>query len=154
MSSALFRPPAALRWICPPALRSCRPFWSTSTPTSLPLSEVTPQTLCSLPGFPPFVGVIRVSLYVSESVNVEFVCNVLVVADQLLITRLKEICEVAITENRTSAVCHVTLNLYYTGHVVVFNAHLLLFSFTFIELKKSSLNVAKNLPCIMLLTKK
>uniref|UniRef100_A0A672S8Z7 Inhibitor of Bruton tyrosine kinase n=1 Tax=Sinocyclocheilus grahami TaxID=75366 RepID=A0A672S8Z7_SINGR len=38
---------------------------------------------------------------VRESVNVESVCNVLVVADQLLITRLKEICEVAITENLT-----------------------------------------------------
>lgn len=35
----------------------------------------------------------------SESLNVEFVCNVLVVADQLLITRLKEMCEVVITEN-------------------------------------------------------
>lgn len=33
--------------------------------------------------------------------NVEFICNVLVVADQLLITRLKEMCEVAITENCT-----------------------------------------------------
>ncbi|XP_043116835.1 inhibitor of Bruton tyrosine kinase isoform X2 [Puntigrus tetrazona] len=38
---------------------------------------------------------------VRESVSVEFVCNVLVVADQLLISRLKEICEVAITENLT-----------------------------------------------------
>uniref|UniRef100_A0AAY4AFJ8 BTB domain-containing protein n=1 Tax=Denticeps clupeoides TaxID=299321 RepID=A0AAY4AFJ8_9TELE len=38
---------------------------------------------------------------VKESQNVEFVCNVLVVADQLLITRLKEMCEVAITENLT-----------------------------------------------------
>lgn len=36
---------------------------------------------------------------VTESLNVEFVCNVLVVADQLLITRLKEMCEVVITEN-------------------------------------------------------
>lgn len=36
----------------------------------------------------------------------EFVCNVLVVADQLLITRLKEICEVTITEN-----CKFTLSL-------------------------------------------
>lgn len=35
----------------------------------------------------------------TESLNVEFVCNVLVVADQLLITRLKEMCEVVITEN-------------------------------------------------------
>uniref|UniRef100_A0A8C5G593 BTB domain-containing protein n=1 Tax=Gouania willdenowi TaxID=441366 RepID=A0A8C5G593_GOUWI len=38
---------------------------------------------------------------IKESTNVEFVCNVLVVADQLLITRLKEICEVVITENLT-----------------------------------------------------
>uniref|UniRef100_A0A8D3BQZ9 Inhibitor of Bruton tyrosine kinase n=1 Tax=Scophthalmus maximus TaxID=52904 RepID=A0A8D3BQZ9_SCOMX len=38
---------------------------------------------------------------VKESVNVEFVCSVLVVADQLLITRLKEMCEVVITENLT-----------------------------------------------------
>lgn len=35
----------------------------------------------------------------AESLKVEFVCNVLVVADQLLITRLKEMCEVVITEN-------------------------------------------------------
>ncbi len=28
----------------------------------------------------------------------EFLCNVLVVADQLLITRLKDMCEVAITQ--------------------------------------------------------
>lgn len=38
-------------------------------------------------------------VFASESLNVEFVCNVLVVADQLLITRLKEMCEVVITEN-------------------------------------------------------
>ncbi|TRY71260.1 hypothetical protein DNTS_006990, partial [Danionella cerebrum] len=38
---------------------------------------------------------------IRECVNVEFVCNVLVIADQLLITRLKEICEVAITEKLT-----------------------------------------------------
>lgn len=35
-----------------------------------------------------------------DSQNVEFICNVLVVADQLLISRLKEICEVAIAEKR------------------------------------------------------
>lgn len=35
-----------------------------------------------------------------ESQNVDFVCSVLVVADQLLITRLKEMCEVALAENR------------------------------------------------------
>ncbi|XP_058504067.1 inhibitor of Bruton tyrosine kinase isoform X1 [Solea solea] len=38
---------------------------------------------------------------IKESLNVEFLCSVLVVADQLLITRLKEICEVVITENLT-----------------------------------------------------
>ncbi|MFT7800384.1 inhibitor of Bruton tyrosine kinase [Arapaima gigas] len=41
------------------------------------------------------------SATVRESQNVEFVCNVLVVADQLLIPRLKEICEVSISENLT-----------------------------------------------------
>lgn len=43
------------------------------------------------------------SVCVAESLSVEFACSVLVVADQLLITRLKEICEVAITENRKPA---------------------------------------------------
>ncbi|XP_040284626.1 inhibitor of Bruton tyrosine kinase [Bufo bufo] len=38
---------------------------------------------------------------VKESANVEFVCNVLVMADQLLIVRLKEICEVTLTERLT-----------------------------------------------------
>nr|XP_006115955.1 inhibitor of Bruton tyrosine kinase isoform X1 [Pelodiscus sinensis] len=38
---------------------------------------------------------------IKESQNVEFICNVLVVADQLLVSRLKEICEVAITEKLT-----------------------------------------------------
>ena len=45
----------------------------------------------------------NLSLSLSESLKVEFVCNVLVVADQLLIPRLKEMCEVAVTENRESA---------------------------------------------------
>lgn len=44
-----------------------------------------------------------------DSQNVEFICNVLVVADQLLISRLKEICEVAIAEKRES------FHLYYKG---------------------------------------
>ncbi|NXA45287.1 IBTK kinase, partial [Nothocercus julius] len=38
---------------------------------------------------------------IKDSQNVEFICNVLVVADQLLISRLKEICEVAIAEKIT-----------------------------------------------------
>ncbi|XP_078504252.1 inhibitor of Bruton tyrosine kinase isoform X2 [Lissotriton helveticus] len=41
------------------------------------------------------------AVFVKESQNVEFICNVLVVADQLLVTRLKEICEVAIAEKLT-----------------------------------------------------
>ncbi|XP_054831335.1 inhibitor of Bruton tyrosine kinase isoform X2 [Eublepharis macularius] len=41
------------------------------------------------------------AIAVKDSQNVEFICNVLVVADQLLILRLKEICEVAITEKLT-----------------------------------------------------
>ncbi|XP_028578685.2 inhibitor of Bruton tyrosine kinase isoform X3 [Podarcis muralis] len=41
------------------------------------------------------------AVIVKESQNVEFICNILVVADQLLTLRLKEICEVAITEKLT-----------------------------------------------------
>lgn len=44
------------------------------------------------------------SVCAAESLSVEFTCSVLVVADQLLITRLKEICEVAVTENCEPAV--------------------------------------------------
>uniref|UniRef100_A0A8C8SLC5 Inhibitor of Bruton tyrosine kinase n=1 Tax=Pelusios castaneus TaxID=367368 RepID=A0A8C8SLC5_9SAUR len=38
---------------------------------------------------------------IKDSQNVEFICNVLVIADQLLVNRLKELCEVAITEKLT-----------------------------------------------------
>ncbi|CAH2249161.1 inhibitor of Bruton tyrosine kinase isoform X1 [Pelobates cultripes] len=41
------------------------------------------------------------ALSIKESTNVEFICNVLVMADQLLVVRLKEICEVIITERIT-----------------------------------------------------
>ncbi|XP_006143411.1 LOW QUALITY PROTEIN: inhibitor of Bruton tyrosine kinase [Tupaia chinensis] len=41
------------------------------------------------------------AVMIKESQNVDFICSVLVVADQLLITRLKEICEVALTEKFT-----------------------------------------------------
>ncbi|XP_027142993.1 inhibitor of Bruton tyrosine kinase [Larimichthys crocea] len=47
---------------------------------------------------------------IKESLNVEFVCNVLVVADQLLITRLKEMCEVVITENLRADLLAVTIS--------------------------------------------
>ncbi|XP_053317203.1 inhibitor of Bruton tyrosine kinase isoform X2 [Spea bombifrons] len=38
---------------------------------------------------------------VKESANVEFICNVLAMADQLLVVRLKEMCEVILTERIT-----------------------------------------------------
>ncbi|XP_069830794.1 inhibitor of Bruton tyrosine kinase isoform X2 [Dendropsophus ebraccatus] len=38
---------------------------------------------------------------INDSANVEFICNVLVMADQLLIVRLKEMCEVTLTERLT-----------------------------------------------------
>lgn len=41
------------------------------------------------------------STCVAESQDLELVCNVLVVADQLLVTRLKEMCEVALTSQMT-----------------------------------------------------
>ncbi|KAB0395689.1 hypothetical protein E2I00_014300 [Balaenoptera physalus] len=41
------------------------------------------------------------AVVIKESQNVDFVCSVLVVADQLLISRLKEICEVALSEKLT-----------------------------------------------------
>ncbi|KAM4865640.1 inhibitor of Bruton tyrosine kinase isoform 1-T2 [Thomomys bottae] len=41
------------------------------------------------------------ALLIKESPNVDFICSVLVVADQLLIIRLKEVCEVALTEKLT-----------------------------------------------------
>ncbi|XP_067305417.1 inhibitor of Bruton tyrosine kinase isoform X2 [Pseudorasbora parva] len=72
-----------------------------------PWIEATSCTALDMPTTSDVLQVILEYIYtdesptVRESVNVEFVCNVLVVADQLLITRLKEICEVAITENLT-----------------------------------------------------
>ncbi|XP_077018441.1 inhibitor of Bruton tyrosine kinase isoform X2 [Tamandua tetradactyla] len=41
------------------------------------------------------------AVVIKESQNMDFICSVLVVADQFLITRLKEICEVALTEKLT-----------------------------------------------------
>lgn len=48
---------------------------------------------------------LSVMLCFPDSQNVEFICNVLVVADQLLISRLKEMCEVAIAEKREFFYC-------------------------------------------------
>ncbi|XP_036394726.1 inhibitor of Bruton tyrosine kinase isoform X1 [Megalops cyprinoides] len=69
--------------------------------------EATSCTALEMPTSAAVLQVILDYVYTDESIavkeceNVEFVCNVLVVADQLLITRLKEMCEVAITENLT-----------------------------------------------------
>ncbi|XP_030640268.1 inhibitor of Bruton tyrosine kinase [Chanos chanos] len=72
-----------------------------------PWIEATSCTALEMPTGSEVLQVILEYIYtdesptVRESQNVEFLCNVLVVADQLLITRLKEICEVAISENLT-----------------------------------------------------
>lgn len=72
-----------------------------------PWIEATSCTALELPTSSEILHVILEYIYtdesptIKESLNVEFVCNVLVVADQLLITRLKEMCEVVITENLT-----------------------------------------------------
>ncbi|XP_053737434.1 inhibitor of Bruton tyrosine kinase isoform X2 [Synchiropus splendidus] len=72
-----------------------------------PWIEATSCTALEMPTSSEILQVILEYIYTDESPsikdcsNVEFVCNVLVVADQLLITRLKEMCEVVITENLT-----------------------------------------------------
>ncbi|XP_055083589.1 inhibitor of Bruton tyrosine kinase [Periophthalmus magnuspinnatus] len=72
-----------------------------------PWIEATSCSALEMPTSSEILQVILEYLYtdesptIKESLNVEFVCNVLVVADQLLITRLKEMCEVAITEKLT-----------------------------------------------------
>lgn len=72
-----------------------------------PWIEATSCSALEMPTSSEVLKVILEYLYtdesptIKESLNVEFVCNVLVVADQLLITRLKEMCEVIITENLT-----------------------------------------------------
>ncbi|KAM3615134.1 uncharacterized protein V6R79_023915 [Siganus canaliculatus] len=72
-----------------------------------PWIEATSCTALEMPTSSEILHIILEYIYtdesptIKESLNVEFVCNVLVVADQLLITRLKEMCEVVITENLT-----------------------------------------------------
>lgn len=114
MSGAPLRPHPVLLWRCLPAQRFCRSSLNIFTQMSLPplkvisrilsthfdellLMMLNLQTAIRLRG----TGFIALCLCSIECLNVEFVCNVLVVADQLLITRLKEMCEVVITENCT-----------------------------------------------------
>ncbi|XP_031178617.1 inhibitor of Bruton tyrosine kinase [Sander lucioperca] len=72
-----------------------------------PWIEATSCTALEMPTSSEILQAILEYIYtdecptIKESLNIEFVCNVLVVADQLLITRLKEMCEVVITENLT-----------------------------------------------------
>lgn len=98
VSCALLRPRPVLHLRCRPARRFCKWSWNTSTQTSLPPLKVMSFSARSRNrrSGKCFILCLRVP---TESLNVEFICNVLVVADQLLITRLKEMCEVAITEN-------------------------------------------------------
>ncbi|KAG7250843.1 hypothetical protein CRUP_015101, partial [Coryphaenoides rupestris] len=69
--------------------------------------QATSCTALEMPTSSEVLQVILEYIYTDDSpvvrdcLNVEFLCNVLVVADQLLITRLKEMCETAITENLT-----------------------------------------------------
>ncbi|CAL8338453.1 unnamed protein product [Gadus morhua 'NCC'] len=72
-----------------------------------PWVEATSCTALEMPTSSEILQVILEYVYTDESptikecLNLEFVCSVLVVADQLLITRLKEMSETAITENLT-----------------------------------------------------
>ncbi|XP_020489529.1 inhibitor of Bruton tyrosine kinase [Labrus bergylta] len=72
-----------------------------------PWIEATSCSALEMPTSSEILHVILEYIYtdespsIKESLNVEFICNVLVVADQMLITRLKEMCEVVITENLT-----------------------------------------------------
>uniref|UniRef100_A0A8C5AE70 Inhibitor of Bruton tyrosine kinase n=1 Tax=Gadus morhua TaxID=8049 RepID=A0A8C5AE70_GADMO len=72
-----------------------------------PWVEAASCTALEMPTSSEILQVILEYVYTDESptikecLNVEFVCSVLVVADQLLITRLKEMSETAITENLT-----------------------------------------------------
>ncbi|XP_073445780.1 inhibitor of Bruton tyrosine kinase isoform X2 [Dendrobates tinctorius] len=78
---------------------------------------------------------------VKESANVEFICNVLVMADQLLIVRLKEICEVTLTERLTLKNAAELLEL-----AALYNADQLKVScFQFIGLNMAALLEARSL---------
>ncbi|KAM4042994.1 inhibitor of Bruton tyrosine kinase [Anomaloglossus baeobatrachus] len=78
---------------------------------------------------------------VRESANVEFICNVLVMADQLLIVRLKEICEVTLTERLTLKNAAELLEL-----AALYNADQLKVScFQFIGLNMAALLEARSL---------
>ena len=88
---------------------------STSEPLSIPIASASLATIPPLP-FPRCYQQVLVAgdvmsavldfLYsakcdaVERSENVEFVMNVLVVADQLLIPRLKDVCEASIAAHR------------------------------------------------------
>ncbi|XP_027457404.1 inhibitor of Bruton tyrosine kinase isoform X3 [Zalophus californianus] len=81
------------------------------------------------------------AVVIKESQNVDFVCSVLVVADQLLITRLKGICEVALTEKLTLKNAAMVLEF-----AAVYNAEQLKLScLQFIGLNMAALLEARSL---------
>lgn len=111
-TAVYFRRRPVMHWNCPSALRFCRSFWSTFTQMSVPPLKVSFILFIFNRRF-LFPSLLVVSfLCPTECLKVEFVCSVLVVADQLLITRLKEMCEVVITEH-CKFICSLWL---YFGH--------------------------------------
>ncbi|KFO30398.1 Inhibitor of Bruton tyrosine kinase [Fukomys damarensis] len=81
------------------------------------------------------------AVVIKESQDVDFICSVLVVADQLLITRLKEICEVALTERLTLKIAAMLLEF-----AAMYNAEQLKLSCSqFIGLNMPSLLEARSL---------
>ncbi|XP_030895380.1 inhibitor of Bruton tyrosine kinase [Leptonychotes weddellii] len=81
------------------------------------------------------------AVVIKESQNMDFVCSVLVVADQLLITRLKGICEVALTEKLTLKNAAMVLEF-----AAMYNAEQLKLScLQFIGLNMASLLEARSL---------
>ncbi|XP_077432250.1 inhibitor of Bruton tyrosine kinase isoform X2 [Vanacampus margaritifer] len=117
---------------------------------SNPWIEATACTALQMPINSDILFVILEYIYtddcptVKESVNVAFVCNVLVVADQLLITRLKEMCEVVITENLTLRNAAELLEF-----ASMYNAKQLKLScFQFIVLNMAALLESKALDCL------
>uniref|UniRef100_A0A672HTE4 BTB domain-containing protein n=1 Tax=Salarias fasciatus TaxID=181472 RepID=A0A672HTE4_SALFA len=118
-----------------------------------PWIEATSCSALEMPTSSEILQVILEYIYtdesptIKESLNLEFLCNVLVVADQLLITRLKEMCEVVITENLTLKNAAELLEF-----ATMYNAEQLKLScFQFIVLNMAALldvNLNKNIPAM------
>uniref|UniRef100_A0A672HT70 BTB domain-containing protein n=1 Tax=Salarias fasciatus TaxID=181472 RepID=A0A672HT70_SALFA len=116
-----------------------------------PWIEATSCSALEMPTSSEILQVILEYIYtdesptIKESLNLEFLCNVLVVADQLLITRLKEMCEVVITENLTLKNAAELLEF-----ATMYNAEQLKLScFQFIVLNMALFFSSKKMPLLM-----